>query len=285
MRPFGDADVAGLRPGHVVTRIDGVPVEKAVRDRLAGAIASQPARDWALRHALAGPREGVLRVEVAEGGGTKTLEIERGARAAPNGPALLVRRVGEERDLGYIRIKAGLADARLTDAFDAALDSLKDTRAFILDLRDASDTGSRAVTRAVLGRFTPAPAPWQVRESRGRERHTDTAAPRGEAYRAPVVVLVDRWTAGEGEALAAGLEAVAGARLVGTPMAGLRGELREVKLPHSGITLRFPAQKALLVNGATRELLRPAIEVDLAAPKGGPGDPILYQALKILERK
>ena len=30
--------------------------------------------------------------------------------------------------------------------------------------------------------------------------------------------------------------------------------------------------------------LRPAIGVDLAAPSGGPGDPILYQALKLLEK-
>jgi hypothetical protein len=96
---------------------------------------------------------------------------------------------------------------------------------------------------------------------------------------------VDRWTAGDGEALAAGLAAVAGARLVGTRMAGMRGELREVRLPHSGIAVRFPAERLLHVDGTPREALRPAIEVDLAAPAGGPGDPILYQALKLFERK
>jgi hypothetical protein len=37
------------------------------------------------------------------------------------------------------------------------------------------------------------------------------------------------------------------------------------------------------VDGTPREALRPSVEVDLAAPSGGPGDPILYQALKLLE--
>jgi len=32
-------------------------------------------------------------------------------------------------------------------------------------------------------------------------------------------------------------------------------------------------------------LARPHVSVDLSAPSGGPGDPILYQALKLLERR
>ena len=39
----------------------------------------------------------------------------------------------------------------------------------------------------------------------------------------------------------------------------------------------------MLPDGTPRESLQPDIAVDLAAPKGGPGDPILYQALKLLE--
>jgi carboxyl-terminal processing protease len=99
-----------------------------------------------------------------------------------------------------------------------------------------------------------------------------------------MVVLVDRWTAGEGEALAAGLQSVAKARLVGTRMAGLRGELREVVLPHSGITVRFPAERTFTPDGTPREQVKPDVEIDLASPSGGPGDPILYQALKLLAR-
>jgi carboxyl-terminal processing protease len=159
----------------------------------------------------------------------------------------------------------------------------------ILDLRDqtgpfADALGQRATVSAIVGRFIAQPTDWQAREPRPGERVVDTAQPRGPRYQAPLVVLVDRWTAGEGEALAAGLSGAARARLVGTRMAGLRGELREARLPASGIVVRYPAMKSMHVNGTPREALRPDILVDLAAPQGGPGDPILYQGLKLLEK-
>jgi carboxyl-terminal processing protease len=80
-----------------------------------------------------------------------------------------------------------------------------------------------------------------------------------------------------------GLDAAARATLVGTAMAGLRGEARELRLAESGIVLRYPAARVFHPNGTPREALRPAVPVDIVAPSGGPGDPILYQALKLLE--
>jgi carboxyl-terminal processing protease len=288
VRTYGDADVAGLRPGQVVRTIAGQPAATAVhdwvgRDRDAGS------RDWALRHALAGPREGVLRVEIAEAQGPRAYEIERSSRNPAPGPAIVARRVGEQRDVGYLRIKASLSDATLGTRFDGAMHYLDGTRAMILDLRDATGpfddpTRSRATTLAILQRFATRPGPWQAREVRAGERIVDSVSSSAKPYSAPLVVLVDRWTAGEGEALAAGLQAVSGAQLVGTRMAGLRGELRGVRLRHSGITVRYPGQRAYLADGSPREGLRPDVLVDLAAPQGGPGDPILYQAIKRVER-
>ena len=133
-----------------------------------------------------------------------------------------------------------------------------------------------------------AESPWILRAPRGTKRGADVAAervaPRGPfAYAARTLVLVDRWTAGEGESLAVGLEAAAGATLVGTGMAGLRGDVRELRLPGSGIVLRYPATRVFHPNGTPREVVRPAVPVDIVRPSGGPGDPILYQALKLLE--
>jgi len=42
-------------------------------------------------------------------------------------------------------------------------------------------------------------------------------------------------------------------------------------------------ERTFLLDGRPRESLRPEIPVDLAAPSGGPGDPVLYQALKAFE--
>lgn len=282
VRTFGDADVAGLRPGDVVTAIQGVAIEEAVRTAV-GDAASARLRERALLRLLAGPRFGVLRIEVRDGRGTRTLAIERAAATPGNGPPLIGRRVGDERDVGYLRVKNADADARFIEHLDAALGYLHDTRGLIVDLRECAGPASRATTRAVLARFAAGGTPWQLRESRAHGRVTDAVPDGPPPYRAPIVALVDRWTEGEAEALAAGLHEAARARLIGTPAAGLRGDLRAVTLPHARITVRFPAERTLLLDATPREALRPDIAVDLAAPSGGPGDPILYQALKAFE--
>jgi carboxyl-terminal processing protease len=190
--------------------------------------------------------------------------------------------MGDARDIGYLRVRAG--DERLAEHFDQAFRHLVDTRALIIDLRDSSGPGSRTGTLAILGRFAAKPTPWQWREGRGKARVPDVVEPRAEKpYGGSVVVLTDRWTVGEDEALAEGLRTLAGARIVGTRTAGLPGEARELQLPHSDVVLRFPAEKTYRMSGEARGEVRPDVEVNLAAPKGGPGDPILYQALKLLE--
>jgi hypothetical protein len=286
VRTFGDADVAGLHAGQVVTRVQGAPVESALRELLGAGAASVADIEWALRRVLAGPRTGTQRIAVREGARTAVLDIERTPPAASTALPILGRRMGEERDLGYVRVRIGAADGDLAAHFDGALGHMSGTRALIVDLRESVGPGARGTTRSILSRFATKPAAWQIRQAPGQPRATDIVQPDGRAYTAPVLVLVDRWTAGEGEALATGLAAVASARVVGTPMAGLRGELHEHTLPASAIVVRYPGERSFVATtGAPRESFRPALAVDLAAPSGGPGDPILYQALKLLERR
>jgi carboxyl-terminal processing protease len=283
VRTFGDADVAGLHAGQSITRIQDVPIERAVHEKLGGKSPSVADIEWALRRLVAGPRNGMQMLEVRDAGNTSRVEVERAAARPPATPPLTERRIGERRDLAYIRVRLG-AGERVLPLFEGALVRLARTRALILDLRECAGPGERATTLAILSRFTRAPSPWQLRGAPGKPNVADVVQPSGNAYAAPVVVLVDRWTAGEGEALAAGLAAVAKARIVGTPMAGLRGELREVTLPASGLVVRYPAERTFTVDGQPREAMPPSVPVDLAAPSGGPGDPILYQALKLFDR-
>jgi len=289
VRASSVADVAGAVPGMRVVTVDKTPVAKAVRGLLRSARQADPrARDWALRRLLAGPWSGMLVIEVSSAGRARRLEIERQDLPPAGTAPLIARRIGEGRDLGYLRLKNNLGEAGLVPHFDAAMQFLKDTRGLILDLRETHSGGSPDVARAVLGRFVTGESPWIVRAPRGSRLGADAVAervsPRGPfAYASRTLVLVDRWTAGEGESLAVGLEACAGATLVGTPMAGLRGDARELRLPESGVVLRYPAARVFRADGTPREAVRPAVPVDIVHPSGGPGDPILYQALKILE--
>jgi len=281
------ADVAGAVPGMQVRAIQGVAVEQAVRSQLRRSRQADPrARDWALRRLLAGPYAGVLAVDVVVAGRVRRLEIER--QDVPDGgaPPLVARRIGENRNLGYLRLKNNLGEGGVVQHFDAALQHLRDTRALIVDLRETQAGGAPDVARALLGRFVTAEAPWILRQPRGAAARAvpERVTPRGPyAYGGRLAVLVDHWTAGEGESLACGLESAARATLVGTAMAGLRGEAREVRLPASGIALRYPASRVFHTNGTPREVVRPGLAVNIVAPSGGPGDPILYQALKLLE--
>jgi carboxyl-terminal processing protease len=285
VRPSSAADVAGLRPGLEVRWVQGVPVERIVRERLGGHVGSGDERDWALRHVLAGPRTGSYRIGIREGAATKPVEVVRTEAAPGNAAPVLSRRVSETRDVGYLRLSRAPGDEALVAAFDAALKPLQDTRGLLLDLRDFPAEGSDEVARALLGRFLEKPVRWQVREPRRGPAVEDVAQPRGPfAYRAPVVVLVDRWTAGAAESLATALAQHAGATLVGTATAGYRGVVRTFSLPRSGVVIAFPAERVLTAAGRPREALRPAVPVDLAAPSGGPGDPILYQGLKRFEK-
>jgi len=278
VRISSEADAAGVLPGTIVTRIEGVEVARAVDARL-GREGSSAERDWALRHLLAGPRRGTFTLEL-EGRG-REVAIER--HAARTASAALARRVGEQRDIGYLRLRfAGTPpSARQLDEAFAALPGM---RAFILDLRDSTGPATHAEMNAVLGRFATHPGVWQIRIARDGRRHADRVSPLPSASHVPLVVLVDRWTQGDAEALAVGLRAVAGATLLGTPMAGLRGATGSARLRHSGIVVRFPVERAAAPDGTAREDVLPDVAVDLAAPSGGPGDPILYQALKRLER-
>ena len=281
VKAFSDADVAGLQPGHVVTHVNGIPIAALVRERLPAGATGDAAHAWGLRRILAGPRQGSMRLSLRAADGPAKVEVERSATDAANGPPLIARRMGEERDLGYIRIRNVLGDPALVPRFDAALAYLMDTRALILDLRETPDGGSRIVCESLLGHFVESEAAWQLRQVAGRSGRTpDVVKPGTTRYRGGLVVLVDRWTAGEAEALATGLDGAANAVLVGTPMAGLHGDAQALTLPHSRIVARFPAQRTFHVNGTPRELVRPDVEVDLASPSGGPGDPILYQGLK-----
>ncbi len=286
VRAGSAADAVGLHPGQRIVSVDGVAVDAAVRARLSRSRQSDAkARDFALCRLLAGPWAGPLAIEARGKAATRRYEVERSDVPPAQVPPIIARRIGEDRDLGYLRIKNNLGDPGLVAHFDAALAYLKDTRGLIVDLRETPSGGSPAVAERLLARFAKAETPWIVRAPRGAATPAaQRVNPRGPfTYEGPLAVLVDRWTAGEGESLAIGLSAVSKATLIGTPMAGLRGDLSLVRLPNSGLVLHFPGARVAQVNGTPREAVRPALAVNLAAPDGGPGDPILYQGLKLLE--
>jgi C-terminal processing protease CtpA/Prc len=281
VRDGSPAGKAGVRPGMIVSMVDGEPIEAAV-------IALEPkflaapdpaASTWALQLALAGHRDrDAVRLVVTEGSGTRDLTFAPVDTARPE-TLLSQKLVG---DVGYIRFNNSLGDDALVQAFDDALAHFPNSP-LVIDLRDTASGGVSSVARGIMGRFVQTPMPYQRHESIAELRATgirriwvEYVAPRDPLFARPVVVLVGHWTGSMGEGIAIGLNAIRNAPVLGEPMAHLLGALDQVELPNTRIPVRVPAEKLFHVNGMPREAFIPC---PVAASAGA--DAELDAALKL----
>jgi C-terminal processing protease CtpA/Prc len=287
IRPGGAAAKAGLHAGDEVLAIGGIPAAEAVARAGPKALAEPDpeADNFTLRTLLAGTHEGE-RVLSVRGRGGQT----RVVRLAPYTPPPAQTPVAWRwlrPGVGYIRIENSLGDTDTVKAFDAALEQLKGAKGLILDLRNTPSGGDTDVAEPILGRFISKTAAYQRVFDPGpgktypKDSWLKTAAARAPQVKTRLVVLVDHWTGSMGEGMTIGFDALHRARIVGAPMAGLRGGTGEFTLPNSKISVHFPVERLYRVNGAPRETFAPPFLVDLAHKSGD--DPILARGLRVIE--
>jgi carboxyl-terminal processing protease len=287
LRKGFSAEQAGLQVGMEITAIDGVPVATAIDRRLGVALkkVTRDARSWALRALLAGTRETRRIVEARTARGRKTtfrLDL-------PNHTTVdnyqRDKRVEWEilpGGFGYIKIN-DLGSGETVSEFDAALEQVRTTRALILDLRATQSGGNTSVAEPIMGRLIERRMPYQRGVPVRGERWTREVAPRGVwTYKAPVAVLVGRWTASMGEGVAIGLDAMRRATVIGTRMAGLNGAVFNLQLPHTRIQLNYAAEKLFHLDGTPREDFVPPVAVEI--PAGNQDDAILAAGIETLRR-
>jgi C-terminal processing protease CtpA/Prc len=255
VRPGFGAAQTGVKPGMVITAVNDVSTEQAVAARLGKALTADPAaRQWALLAVLAGrhdtPR--TLRVE----GIDKPFEPDAPGLHYPDDerydPPLDWRVL--DGNIGYLRIR-DLGSPEVNAIFDAAMAKLADTRGLLLDLRETPRGGNTGVGEHVMGAFLDRETPYQMIIPPNGQSWLKTVipAPPERRYTKPLIVIVDRWTGSMGEGVAVGLCAAKRATIVGSPMAGLNGEVYDLAMPHSGIGFQFSANKIFLPDGAPRE--------------------------------
>lgn len=267
LRPGFSAEQAGLRPGMRLLTIAGVPIEEAVRRRIGACVPKDDprARSWALLALLAGTHDTPRRLEV-EGpdGKPRLFELDRPEhlRVGTTPPAAKVASRVIDESIGYLQVRDLGSDETLPH-FDTALHALRDTRALILDLRNTPGGGNTSVAEPMLGRFVERTQGYQRILPRAGEPWVRTVAPRGAAYRAPLVVLVARWTGSMAEGMAIGLDGMGRATVVGTRMAGLNGAVFDLELPNTRIRLAYAGEKLSHVDGTPREDFVPRVLVDL----------------------
>jgi carboxyl-terminal processing protease len=287
VRPGSSLAAAGLRAGHRILTIGGVPVRNAVAAAAPQALASPDpeADDYTLRVLLAGTHRAR---RVFSFGGRDGIEhrVDLPPHERPaDAPLLTLRHV--DLEIAWLRIGNSLGDTALVAAFDKALDDVRDTRGLILDLRDTPSGGNTDVAEPILGRFVNkktyyqrqfAPGPGKVFPQNSTQRWV---RPRGPfEAKNNLVVLCDRWTGSMGEGMTIGFDAMGRAAIVGTRMAGLCGATEGVTLPASGIGVHFPTLRLYHLNGTPRERFVPHYNIDLASAEGE--DPILARGIAVL---
>jgi carboxyl-terminal processing protease len=163
-----------------------------------------------------------------------------------------------------IRFNDSLGNSDTIAAFDAAMAQARPGQTVVLDLTDTASGGNTSVARGVMGWFVSEARPYQIHNLPSEERETgvprqwvEQVLPRpGKRFEGPVVVHVGRWTGSMGEGLAIGMDAL-GARVEGDRMAGLLGAVHDLRLEHSGLMIKLPAERLYAVDGTPREAFVP----------------------------
>ena len=262
----GPAWRGGLRAGWRLEAIGPCPVAPIVRQltRMHAPRHLAVALQQALMTRLAGPPGAPVEVTAHDG---RRATVHRLVRDTARGittkfgnlPSLAVeltwRRLRRgDRTLGVIRFSLWMP--AIAPAFDAALDSLRGSDGFILDLR-GNLGGVGGMVTGIAGHFFDSTATIGTMRQRGATFRFQANPRRGTAdgrsvspYAGPLVLLVDELSASTSEIFAAGLQALGRARVVGVPTPGEA----------------LPAVPERLPNG---DVLYHAI-ADFVSPRGAP---------------
>lgn len=279
VRPIGSGVGAfrntPLREGMEITTIDGVPVAQALKAPPSTPERADAMTGFAGRVALAGTRDHMPVITV--GGRDEPIPM----LAAGSGQSDKLASIQFPlKDVAVIRLNNSIGNTDLTPVFDDLMKQAKSMHTVILDLRDTPSGGDSVVAKPLMAWFVEGAKGYQ-KHVRGTESWVEQVEGRKDRFKGKLIVLVDHWTGSMGEGTAIGLRAAAGATLVGTPMAGLRGAIESFDVPCFGVSLRIPVERLYEVNGTPRELAMPDVlvtEQDLAA---GQGDVILNRAVML----
>ena len=276
-----------VRRGDVLASVDGRPVKAWYAERAALVSGSPQRKGWAIcTELLSGAPGSSVALRLRRGNENVDLELTRDAERGLSSP----------RPSPLQELKPGVhyVDASRFDkaAFDNALDTLRNARGIIFDLRgfparDAIALASYWVTGVdhaqwmFVPRFDRPFAKWSESWSIGWQRPRDAAL--ATPYK---VALIDGRTFNYAESLAAYFPGQKAGPLVGGASAGANGNVARATLP-SGLHFFFTAMRVTRHDGSDyhREGLRPdeAVEPTLAGIAAG-RDELLERAISIVEK-
>ncbi|HSG28940.1 MAG TPA: S41 family peptidase [Candidatus Krumholzibacterium sp.] len=236
------ADLAGVRPGWEVVRIDSVMAADQI-ERFTGyarlAFREDMILSWSVMELMMGRSGTVVQVEFEDGSGRTvvrdiTLEQEAGKSFKfGHVPEFRIRFESEvlPGGIGYIGFNCFADPPFLMGRFNEAVTSMLDSNGIIIDLR-GNPGGVGGIAMGMAG--------WFTREkglSLGRLMTRDTNLemminPRHNAFEGPVAILVDGLSGSASEFLAGGMQGLGMAKVFGTRTAGAALPSNMIMLPN-----------------------------------------------------
>jgi carboxyl-terminal processing protease len=255
------ADRAGLRPGFIITQIDGTPVE-AIAGKL------QQSTESAARKRLRLTRLIQARVGGAPGSTAKLICLDAGnqrrefallretlkGELSPrfgNFPPQLTEFEVKRLPNGFGYIRFNIFVAALMDKIRPALLSMKDAPGIIFDLR-GNPGGMGGMAAGIAGHLFSKEA--SLGTMRMRAGHQNFAIfPQANVYTGPVAILIDGQSGSTSEVFAAGMQEVGRAVIVGETSQGAALPSIFDKLPTGALfqyaIADFRTPKGVLVEG------------------------------------
>lgn len=271
LREGFNAYLCGIETGMRIIKYNNVPIEKAIKDFLPRSVSSvnNEMYEYAANMLLAGTHNTKRKITALTNGNEKEFYPDTLSNRTDSNYNTLLSAEKLNNNIGYIKINNSLGNYELIRLFDLALDSLMNTSALILDLRETPGGGNTTVARGIMGRFIESELPYQKHLYISEERETgikrttlELVSPRGKIYNKPLVVLVNYWTGSMGEGMAIGFDGMKRAAIIGTKMAGLLGEIYTFETPEIKIPFSFPCVQLQHISGQPREDFMPVIIVN-----------------------
>ena len=255
--PGGPAEAAGLRPGEVLTAVDGTSLAGEARYEGAGLIQGEAGTAVTLE---------VLGTD----GDTRTVEVERaGIETDPVESGMLAG------DVGYVAL-ANFYDnsaQRLEEAVEALMD--QGARALVFDMRDNGGGYLHELTD-MLDFLLPEGPVFISRDRAGNESVTTSDA---SCVDLPMAVLVNANTYSAAEFFAAELQERGAAVVVGEPTSGKGYSQQTFTLPYGGAV---NISTGAYFTGSGTSLIGTGLTLDAEVYNTGEEDAQLAAALALL---
>ena len=228
-----EAEKVGIRPGFVVTAVDGQPVDvvlEQMRDLYSNSSTERSAELRIYSRILSGKKDSTVKIDLVDADG-KPVSYSLKRFEEYSAPQLLYRRL--DRDFGYITFNGFWPETAAE--FERAIKALHDTRGLIIDLRE--NGGGAAFSAAQMASFL---FPKQTSLGMFVGRSGKVTEPKTQPvaklmYTGQVMVLISEQSGSGAEVFAATLQEQGRVSVIGHPSCGcVLGINRRHILPDGG---------------------------------------------------